>query len=290
MNILAYVDRQSQRGLMAFGVALLVLAGLLHYLTAPNLAFLIYYLIPVALVAWSGGRGAGIAAAVAAGALSGGIWLAASLGPGRGAPVDRVPTATVTAQFAFFLVVLAYVVATLKTALERADELARTDYLTGAANFRSFAELVDAELHRARRYGRPFTVCYLDVDYFKIVNDRWGHSTGDALLRLIVDTTRARTRASDVIARLGGDEFAILLPETGFEAAQAVVAKLRESLLEAVRQRGWPVSFSIGVLTCLEPPDSVDALLQAADALMYSVKNTTRDGVNHVVLGKAAAA
>jgi diguanylate cyclase (GGDEF)-like protein len=204
--------------------------------------------------------------------------------------VDRVPTSTVTAQFAFFLVVLGYVVATLKSALERADELARTDYLTGAANFRSFAEMVNAELHRARRYARPFTVCYLDVDYFKIVNDRFGHSTGDALLRVIVDTTRSRTRASDVVARLGGDEFAILLPETGYEAAQAVVAKLRESLLEAVRQRGWPVTFSIGVVTCLEPPDSVDALLQAADGLMYSVKNTTKDSVNHVVLGKPPAA
>ena len=289
MSVLGYLDRQSKAVLTALGAVLVGLAGLLQYLTAPDLSFLIYYLVPVSLVAWCVGRRAGIGIALASAAVSGLAWLAAGPGAGPAAPASGVPTSTVTAQCSFFLVILAYVLTPLKGAFERAARLARTDYLTGVANARYFAELAEAEFQRARRYQRPFTLSYLDIDNFKAVNDRFGHSTGDTLLRTVAETIRSRTRTSDLIARLGGDEFAILLPETGYEAAQAVVQKVRDSLLEVARQRTWPVSFSIGVVTCLEPPDSVDALIKVADRLMYSVKYSGKNGIRHDVLGKSPA-
>jgi diguanylate cyclase (GGDEF)-like protein len=288
-TVVGYLDRHSRTALVVFGLLLVVLAGLLQYLTG-SLAFLVYYLVPVGLTAWFVGRGAGmLTAGVAAGA-SAVAWAGANAA-GRGPTLQvGVSLGTVTAQFLFFLVILAYVLATLKAALERAERLARTDYLTGVANARYFFELASAELARARRYERPLTLAYIDVDDFKGVNDRLGHSAGDAMLRVLAETVRSRIRNSDVIARLGGDEFALLLPETGPEAAEGAIEKLRTLLSDVARERGWPVTLSAGVVTCVGPPDvTLDDMIKAADRLMYSVKRSGKNQIRYEILGKLAA-
>ena len=286
VNVRGYLDRQSKTALVVFGLLLVILAGLLQYLTG-SLAFLIYYLVPVGLVAWFVGRWPGMLTAVASAGVSGLAWLGASAS-GRGPVLQAgISLGTITAQFLFFLVILAYVLTTLKAALERAERLARTDYLTGVANARYFFELASAELARARRYERPLTLAYIDVDNFKGVNDRLGHSAGDAMLRVLAETIQGRIRRSDVIARLGGDEFALLLPEAGYEAAEAAMRKLRGYLSELAQERGWPVTFSMGVVTCVSPPDvTLDEMVKAADRLMYSVKRSGKNQIRHEILGK----
>jgi diguanylate cyclase (GGDEF)-like protein len=287
-KIVGYLDRQSKVALFVFGLLLVILAGLLQFLGG-TLAYLVYYLAPVGLVAWFVGRWPGMVMAVVSAAVSGAAWWGAGAG-GREAPASGISQATVTAQFLFFLVILAYVLTTLKAALARAELLARTDYLTGVANARYFFELASAEIERTRRYDRPFSLAYIDVDNFKRVNDRLGHGAGDTLLRVMAETIGARIRSNDVVARLGGDEFALLLPETGGEAAVAALRKIRASLGEAMAQKGWPVTFSIGVVTCLSPPDTaLDELIKVADSLMYSVKHGGKDQIRHEVLGKAAS-
>ena len=119
---------------------------------------------------------------------------------------------------ALFLVFVE-VVAALRHALDREKESARTDPLTGVSNRRHFIELTAAALAFARRYRRPMTIAYLDLDNFKQINDRLGHQAGDEVLRAVARTVRNRLRATDVVGRLGGDEFAVCLPETGAEAA-----------------------------------------------------------------------
>jgi diguanylate cyclase (GGDEF)-like protein len=171
----------------------------------------------------------------------------------------------------------------LRSAMEREKELARTDPLTGAMNSRAFGELATAELHRARRYERPFTLAYVDIDDFKAVNDRFGHSTGDTLLRLVAETMKQNSRAVDVIARVGGDEFVILLPETGPGPAQVVSRKLQERLLGVVQQNEWPVTFSIGAITFISPPATVDEMLRLADRLMYSAKKSGKNQIRHEI-------
>lgn len=288
IDVWGYLDRQSKVALFVFGLLLVVLAGLLQYLGG-SLSFLIYYLVPVGLAAWFVGLGAGMLMAVASGAASGAAWWWASAGSRAPAPLFGISHATVTAQFLFFLVVLAYVLTTLKAALARAEQLARTDYLTGVANARYFFELAGAEIDRARRYERPFSLAYIDVDNFKSVNDRLGHGAGDALLRIMADSIRGRIRTSDVLARLGGDEFALLLPEAGYDAAQVAVRKIRAGLAEVMQNKGWPVTFSIGVVTCVSPPDTtLDELVKVADGLMYSVKRSGKNMIRHEILGKAA--
>jgi diguanylate cyclase (GGDEF)-like protein len=171
-----------------------------------------------------------------------------------------------------FFMVVALLIARQRLLLERERIASRTDFLTGALNRRALYEIASAEIQRAKRHDRPFTITYFDVDDFKTINDGFGHAVGDEVLRHIVEIARQHLRETDSIARLGGDEFAFMLPETDSDAAQSVVDKIRQLIREGMATRSWPVSLSIGVLTCEQAPDSVDEMLRVADQLMYQVK------------------
>ncbi|HRI52198.1 MAG TPA: GGDEF domain-containing protein [Pseudomonadota bacterium] len=124
----------------------------------------------------------------------------------------------------------------MRAAYERERRLALTDPLTGASNRRFFVEFAQREIERLRRYGLPFSLCYLDLDNFKDVNDQYGHSTGDDLLRQLVQALASQVRASDLVARMGGDEFALLLPQTDAAGALAAVSKLRDAIDETMNR------------------------------------------------------
>jgi diguanylate cyclase (GGDEF)-like protein len=181
--------------------------------------------------------------------------------------------------------ILTFILSTLKNTLRQEKEYSRTDFLTGTRNRRYFIELLKMEIHRARRYDRPFTVVCIDLDNFKTVNDCFGHSTGDILLRLVAHTLQQNIRATDTVARLGGDEFAILLPETGRDVAEAILQKVQKINLEIMHRHGWPVTLSIGVVTFTSPPSAVDETLRISDQLMYSAKNSGKNGIQYEVFG-----
>ena len=184
-------------------------------------------------------------------------------------------------------VALVLVLGALKARLEGEELLARTDALTQISNRRAFIEAASLELERARRHGRPLTVAYVDCDDFKLVNDRSGHAQGDALLVTIAQTLRGGTRAVDAVARLGGDEFGLLLPETDAPMAEALLARLRATLVAAGHGHGWNVGFSIGAATFLAPPPTIDDLMARADELMYEAKRTAKGSVRIGVFGSA---
>jgi diguanylate cyclase (GGDEF)-like protein len=165
--------------------------------------------------------------------------------------------------------------------------LSRTDSLTRIANRQAFFEQATLEIERCRRYGRALSVAYLDCDDFKKVNDQRGHLAGDALLRSVADCLKNNVRGADLVARLGGDEFALLLPETGIAAARGVLEKVQVLLQMTLETGGWPTSFSIGSVTFLEPPRSVDQMIQRADELMYEVKRSGKNGVRLQVIGSS---
>ena len=159
--------------------------------------------------------------------------------------------------------------------------MARIDYLTGAGNSRFLYNLVQLEIDRLQRYQHPLTLAYIDLDNFKTVNDRLGHAVGDQVLCAVVSSVKKNIRRTDSVARLGGDEFALLLPETNQESARVVLSKIQEDILEEMRINNWPVTVSIGVLTCPVAPPSTDALVSMADELMYSVKRDGKNGVKY---------
>ena len=162
------------------------------------------------------------------------------------------------------------------------ETLAKTDHLTGALNRRSFHELAAYELNNSRRYGRTFTTAYLDVDNFKSINDRFGHETGDMVLKIVANAIQGTIRRSDVFARLGGDEFMIMFPETGVESLH-VLDKVSSLIESEFDKHPWSATFSIGAITFGTPPDSVDEMIQLTDHQMYSAKQGGKNRVHHAV-------
>jgi diguanylate cyclase (GGDEF)-like protein len=159
-----------------------------------------------------------------------------------------------------------------------------TDELTGLANRRRFMEVVELELKRAERFQSPLGLLLVDLDDFKNVNDRFGHGTGDEVLRALSDVFRESLRDVDLAARLGGEEFAVLLPETDYSGAAGVAERLRASLasleLETPDREQFGVTASFGVAVYPEA-QSVDELLRTADAALYRAK---AEGKNRVAL------
>ncbi len=173
----------------------------------------------------------------------------------------------------------------LKTLLANEQELSRVDPLTMVPNRRGFYESLEKERVRTVRYHRPVTLGYINVDNFKKMNDTFGHTMGDELLVAVAAAVRTNLRISDVVARLGGDEFAVLLPETDAIGSERVLKKLRLKLLDAMRERGWDVTFSIGAVTFLDPPASLDILVRMADETMYAIKARGKNDVSVCLMG-----
>jgi diguanylate cyclase (GGDEF)-like protein len=160
--------------------------------------------------------------------------------------------------------------------LARLAEEARTDALTGLLNRRGFEERAVAELARCRRDVSTIAMAAFDIDYFKRVNDEWGHETGDRVLARTARLLAAHARAIDVVARFGGEEFVVLLPGLGEHDVAAFAERVR-SALGAPDPDGLPtVKLSAGVVAAVAP-DDIDTLLQRADSALYKAKRSGRD-------------
>ncbi len=278
--IMRSLSRLPQYLLIFVALVLVVLVGILNHFAGPQLAFTVFYLIPILLVTWFTKRWIGFLFSV----LSTLAWLIADLSAEATYFNLDIPYWNAVARLGSFFI-LTFILSELKTALKQEKEYSRIDFLTGIRNRRSFIELVDMEIHRIRRYEHPFTLVCIDLDNFKTVNDRFGHSTGDILLRLVARTLQQSIRATDTVARLGGDEFAILLPETGRNVAETILRKVRKINLDIMQRHGWPVTLSIGVVTFKSPPSTVDEALQISDQLMYDAKNNGKNRNQYEVFG-----
>ena len=180
--------------------------------------------------------------------------------------------------------------AQLEEALQREQEISRVDPLTNVANRRAFYETLESESKRARRYGRPLSVAYLDIDSFKEVNDSFGHATGDALLAAVAKIIHTNIRAGCCVARFGGDEFALMIPDVPLPEVELSIKRLRNLLLEEMGKRGWPVSFSIGAVVFSKPSQSVDDMVKAADNQMYAIKNKSKNGLSVITADESLSA
>ncbi len=178
----------------------------------------------------------------------------------------------------------------LQAANQELEKQNQTDGLTHLANRRHFDQMLAREHARWRRTGSPLSLMMLDVDYFKRVNDRYGHQVGDDCLRAIAQTLRDNVaRPSDLAARYGGEEFACLLPETRSESARIVAERIRAAVaqieLSGTRADRPRLTLSIGIATLEGGQAGASELLAAADAQLYAAKQAGRDRVHAVVLG-----
>ena len=168
-----------------------------------------------------------------------------------------------------------------KNAEEELRRLVLTDPLTGLANRRRFEEACELETMRFRRYGVPVSLVILDIDFFKKVNDTYGHATGDAVLVALAETCRRALRETDVAARLGGEEFAVLLPMTAEAGALEIAERLRTRLAATsvpISNGRLNFTVSLGVAT-FSGQDEAETALARADAALYRAKGSGRNRV-----------
>ena len=156
-------------------------------------------------------------------------------------------------------------------------DAARTDALTGLLNRRGFAEIIEDELERARRGGTSLAVIAGDLDHFKAINDRFGHSAGDDALRAFAELCATAGRRIDSAARTGGEEFALVLPQADEHGALLVAERLRRAAREHPLASGARLSVSFGIASFPRDGTSSEALLQAADRALYVAKQLGRD-------------
>ncbi len=152
------------------------------------------------------------------------------------------------------------------------------DHLTMIYNRRKFFELLETEVLKAKRYARPLTITMLDIDYFKKVNDKYGHSIGDIVLKTTADIVGDIIRKVDIFARYGGDEFILLSPETGLEGAIVMGERIRVAIENHSYSAGVRITVSAGVAEW-SGEESELAFIKKADDMLYMAKNMGRNRV-----------
>jgi two-component system cell cycle response regulator len=169
----------------------------------------------------------------------------------------------------------------LRRSAEAASELSMTDALTGLLNRYGLHRALQREMSEARRYERPLSCLLIDIDFFKSVNDTYGHAAGDTALQQAARVITESVRGSDVVCRYGGEEFLVLAPETGLEGARALADKIRQAFAERLFGEAahvFPLTLSAGVAQ-LSAGESGNDMIARADEALYHAKQTGRDRV-----------
>jgi len=169
----------------------------------------------------------------------------------------------------------------LKAANKRIEELAELDELTGASNRRCIMRMLEEAIARANRIGSPCSIALIDLDWFKRINDAYGHPTGDEVLRTFSITMFANVRNVDRFGRYGGEEFLLVLPDMDTEQAMRALDRLRAIIADldwSAFSPGMRVTMSAGV-AMLDPNETSDLLLARADSALYVAKAQGRNRI-----------
>lgn len=177
-------------------------------------------------------------------------------------------------------------VESLRQQVEELSELVLTDGLTGLYNFRHFKKVLQAEMDRSKRSGIPTSLVMVDLDYFKDINDTYGHETGNMVLKHVADILTSELRTTDVVCRYGGEEFAVIFPETQLNQAVKVADRVREVIADTpinceagevcvTASMGASVYMKFGTL-------SLERFVNSVDEYLYEAKKSGRNCICHI--------
>ena len=276
--MLAKLEVRTKIFWLVAGYMMIALLGTIDSQFQPEVFSAPLYLIPIAMLSWFVGKWHGVTAAV----LCTIMWLAADIFSGG---LYTQPYLyywnSITCLAAF--IIFSGLFSNLRTELELTHNLNQMDTLTGIANPRGFYEAAQKEIDRCRLFDRQFTLCYIDIDNFKSINDELGYTVGDQVLRTVAESIQENLRKSDLVARLGGDEFGLIISDAGKEAAREAVNRIHRQMTNTMKANSWVLTFSIGVLICIEHPKTVNEILNVADNLMDFVKSNGKNGICYSV-------
>lgn len=268
---------------LALCVLGILAAASLDFATAGRFLMAPLYAVPVGCAAWTAGRAAGLALAglsIAAGQA------AAALG-GAGSPGPAAAAWNVGGQLAL-LAAVALLAAALRDRTDGSRSLERKDPLTGLANLEAFRERAALEVERSRRWQRPLTLAYLELDDFDALSSEFGREAGAEALRTVAVSFRSAFRSTDLPARIGPAQFVLLLPETDRRGARVVLEKAVSLVRRDLDRGGWPVAACACSVTSSGYVE-VAALLRRAADLMKEVKADAHRAVRDVEVGTPPA-
>lgn len=204
---------------------------------------------------------------------------------------DRAPKTIITTKTRYtdangdhFLIGVISDISERKLLERQLREKANTDYLTNLNTRRHFMDLANQELTRLARYDSPLSFMVLDIDFFKKINDTYGHQSGDIVIMKFAEVCQSILRSVDIMGRIGGEEFAVMLPETSKDKALEVAERLRETVENmrvVLEGNALPiqVTVSIGLVSLTSKDKSLESLLKLADQALYQAKNSGRNRV-----------
>jgi GGDEF domain-containing protein len=249
-HIEKFISKLSRRTILISVLLFIFLLGILDFCSGFETTFSFFYLIPIAIATWYLGKVEGRFMVV----LSIITWAVSNRLAGEVYSQEIIRYWNAGIRLVVFFL-FAELLHGLQLALLHEQALSRTDFLTGIYNSREFYERAELEILRARRNGNPMTVAYMDLDSFKQVNDRNGHSEGDKLL-----------------------------PDSDQLKARVALEKVKLALVNKMRESNLPITFSIGAVTFLSAPQSTDEMLHKADKLMYEVKESGKNEIAYLTL------
>jgi len=255
------------------GLLCLAAVSLLDWFDNEELSFGFFYLFPVGFTTWYAGRRPGQVIALLG---------AANWAVDNHSHLSHALIWNTFSTFAVFIITT-MLIGKVREMWEKERNQSRIDDLTGLVNSRAFMETLSYEVERFKRGSSTFSVGYIDLDEFKVVNDRYGHQKGDELLKSVAEIFRHSLRKTDVIARMGGDEFAIFFPGTQSDSIRQVMEKVRALFLATMEKNRWPTTFSMGVVTFDSPPETADDVILMTDRLMYKVKGSGKNCIEYSV-------
>ncbi|MCW9047987.1 MAG: GGDEF domain-containing protein [Gammaproteobacteria bacterium] len=177
----------------------------------------------------------------------------------------------------FASTVVGYLLAHNKILQLELIQLANTDKLTGACNRLYFDERLKQEIDRAKRYKQIFSVIYLDLDHFKRVNDKFGHGTGDEVLKSFSKMVKSQNRESDIFARFGGEEFIILTQMADKKSAYNLYERIKKAVKDYEYKPSEKITFSAGIAEFNIEKDTIKSFLERADNALYKAKEGGRN-------------
>ena len=179
-------------------------------------------------------------------------------------------------------------VAELRQNLAELSSLVRTDTLTGIANYRYFLQALEQEIERTQRSGQPTSLIMIDIDFFKKINDQWGHEVGNQALIHLSRLLQQIVRKLDIPCRYGGEEFAVILPDTHLAACLPVAERIRQGIEKSpltVAGQPLPMTVSLGIATYTDKQKTtMEELVAQADQYLYQAKESGRNCICHAQL------
>lgn len=279
-NINNFISKMALWKILLLVFLFIFIVALFDYITGFEMSFSIFYLVPVSISSWYIKRSLSFFICI----ISAFTWMIIDVISGNMYSQTWIVVWNTAVRLGFFLIV-SYLLSELKIHLNLEKILSQTDALTGLKNSRAFKDELNKILNISARYD-PLIVAvgYIDLDNFKMVNDTMGHSEGDQVLMSVGSVLSQSIRGSDAVGRLGGDEFAVALLIKGISDTEIFFNRLHNKLVNTMKDRDWPIGFSVGVAIFPTAPPNEDQALKYADELMYKIKKSEKNKVIYKVV------